>query len=161
MNRIFSRALCQAPRAFLVDSVPQQALIPCRLFHYKPARLAADHEDKERAAKRAAKKELHANTEIPPLPTLSPEELEKAPYVVRRSSAGGLPFYRKSRNNRMMEWIIIKKIDGDLDLMTRELARYLEIPQEHVLRGELAGQVTVKGHEHQKKIRTWLVEKGF
>ncbi|PHH62892.1 hypothetical protein CDD81_6610 [Ophiocordyceps australis] len=156
MNRIVSRALCQVPRALLGNSVPRQTLIPRRLFHNQTVRLSNDIQDKELAAAKKANRPI----EVPPPPTLSPEELAKAPYVIRRTATGGLPAYRKNKSDGT-SFIIVKKVDGDVELMMKDLTEYLKVPEGDIHRGVSPGQVIVKNHVKNEQLRTWMIEKGF
>ena len=80
---------------------------------------------------------------VPP-PTITPQELESIPYIIRRTAFAQLPVYRKWMAGGTKEVITIKKISGDRNVLAEELKEKLEIPQDNIRHNSTTGHLELK-----------------
>ncbi|SCV67264.1 BQ2448_5910 [Microbotryum intermedium] len=80
------------------------------------------------------------------------------PYFVRRTAGGELPVYVDVLHGGSKRLTLIRKIDGDLEALKRDLSQYLVGISNYVK--PHARQVVVKG-DYVRQTKEWLAAMGF
>lgn len=80
---------------------------------------------------------------IPP-PTITPEDLKTRAYAVRRTPFGQLPLYRDWKSGNTQILVRVKKVNGDKQLLAREITEKLGIEKERVNINPTTGHIHVK-----------------
>ena len=79
-----------------------------------------------------------------PLPTITPEALAEAPYIVRRTAFAQLPVYRKWMSGGTRQVVMVKKISGQKAQLVDELKEKLEVPTDKIRVSPTTGHVELQ-----------------
>lgn len=77
-------------------------------------------------------------------------------YKVSRTVAGSLPVYSEVKNDGQRVSTQVRKISGDIEVLSRELSSFF--PQAQVFSKQR--QVVLRGN-YVKEVKEWLCAKGF
>ncbi|KAI9204106.1 mitochondrial large subunit ribosomal protein-domain-containing protein [Polychytrium aggregatum] len=84
---------------------------------------------------------------------------EQLAYNVKRTTvAGWLPVYSDFRNNRSRHLTLIRRIEGDIERLAKDLEQI--IPPQNIVVNPLTHSIRLKGN-YVNQIRDWLTARGF
>ncbi|RUP42723.1 mitochondrial large subunit ribosomal protein-domain-containing protein [Jimgerdemannia flammicorona] len=99
-----------------------------------------------------------SNALVPALTSTSASSVQY-PYFVSRTASHALPVYTDIRNGRTRHLTIIRRIEGDVNKLRKDLLELLPSPQ-LISVNELNNQIVIKGF-WQYEVTAWLAKRGF
>lgn len=76
-------------------------------------------------------------------PTLTPEQMEALPYVIRRTPYSHLPVYRVWKNGGTREKILIKKVNGNKKVLVQELKDNIGVTNDRIKINYTTGHIEI------------------
>ena len=73
-----------------------------------------------------------------------PGELPLLPYHIHRTASQQLPIYNQAKRGGNLHQTLIRKIEGDVDILRRDLIDSLSVTEKEVVINRLTGHVVVK-----------------
>lgn len=80
----------------------------------------------------------------PPAPT-TPGELSPLPYYVGRTPSEQLPVYHLAKRGGNLHQTLVKKIQGDVHALKKELKEVLQLDKEHITVNPINNSIIMKG----------------
>ncbi|KAL8278037.1 hypothetical protein RQP46_009497 [Phenoliferia psychrophenolica] len=96
---------------------------------------------------------IPSTSTLPPTPALSTPA-----YSIKRTSSGFLPVYMDVKSGGQRLTTIVRKVDGDLNALRRDLTEAM--PNIQVYTKPAARQVVLRG-DWVQETKEWLGERGF
>lgn len=92
---------------------------------------------------------------IPFSPNLDPETSTATvdgplPYYVHRTPTGNLPVYQEIRSGGNRHQTRIRRVEGDLQFLIRQIHEALELDKKDIIFNSLTSQVVIKGREKER-----------
>ena len=92
---------------------------------------------------------------IPFSPNLDPETNTATvdgplPYYVHRTPTGNLPVYQEIRSGGNRHQTRIRRVEGDLQFLIRQIHEALELDKKDIIFNSLTSQVIIKGREKER-----------
>ncbi|KAL3899514.1 MAG: hypothetical protein SGCHY_001991 [Lobulomycetales sp.] len=111
---------------------------------------------------RVAKPTIHPSPLVPAsAQSLAADGLSKESLAwgVRRTANGWLPVYTDFKSGRSRIVTLIRRIDGDLEALRRDLGREL-VPEERIAIKPLQRHIVLRGN-YISVVRDWLTNRNF
>lgn len=114
-----------------------------RCISYQPDPTTHYNQNPNKASKIPPSARPLSRAPTPP-PTITPEDLQTRAYAVRRTPFGQLPVYRNWKSGGTQKLVLVKKINGDKQLLAREFTEKLGIAKERVVINPTTGHIQLK-----------------